>query len=96
MPVFVAGDFLCHGGDSFDGVVVESDSDQHDADGVVVADLQVEGREELALQFFGQLGDPGLEHGDLVEQVCLVVLGGRIGLDLGEFLSLGTPLHLQF
>ncbi|MFD1935139.1 hypothetical protein ACFSKW_27060 [Nonomuraea mangrovi] len=86
---------FCHSGDSFDGFGVEGDSDQGDPDPVVVADLQVKGREELALQGNGEVGEPGLEQGDHVKQLDLMVSGGRVRLDLGELMRLGSAVVLQ-
>ncbi|MEU7894188.1 hypothetical protein AB0B45_15160 [Nonomuraea sp. NPDC049152] len=74
---------FCHSGDSFDGFGVDSDSDQGDPGPVVIADLQVKSREELALQGNGEVGEPGLEQGDHVKQLDLMVSGGRVRLNLG-------------
>nr|WP_263641866.1 hypothetical protein [Microbispora cellulosiformans] len=60
-----------------------------------MADLQMEGREQLALELFGQLSDLRLQHGDHVEQVGLVVARGRIPLGIGKLLRLGPALAFQ-
>ncbi|WUP74163.1 hypothetical protein OG913_33080 [Microbispora hainanensis] len=60
-----------------------------------MADLQMEGREQLALELFGQLSDLRLQHGDHVEQAGLVVARGRTPLGIGKLLRLGPALAFQ-
>ncbi|WP_182883260.1 hypothetical protein [Microbispora sp. H10949] len=75
--------------------MVQSDSDQRHPTAGVMADLQMEGREQLTLELFGQFSELRLEHGDLVEQVGVVVTSGRTCLGIGKFLRLGPALAFQ-
>ncbi|MEU6412226.1 hypothetical protein [Microbispora sp. NPDC046933] len=60
----------------------------------VIADPQAEGREQLALELFGQ-SELRLEHRELVEQVGSVVTSGRTRLGIGKLLRLGPALTFQ-
>ena len=64
-------------------------------DSGVIANLQAEGREQLARELYGQLSELRLEHGDLVKQVGLVVTSGRTRLGIGKLLRLGPALTFQ-